>query len=765
MIYINLYSCVHLGDLRMSKIQLIYYIPIIYCFLLIMKERTFVKKRANYDYFFLLCCTLISCIGNEWLISSTNLGEALLSQKLTYIGSVLLMHFTFMLITNTCKIHFPNVLRIALEFISIISVSCAMTIGKNNLFYKEVTLVTDNGFSYLSKVYGPLHGLYTSVVFFYMIGALGIAIYSLFRPALISRARAFTFAMCESVCILIYFLEKGLGVKIELLAFAYAIAITIYGFSTKKIYLYDANRVANDFRESSSDYAVVLFDNRKRYVGSNAAAVELFPNMANYYVEQAIADTYEEKTYFEKTLNQFDAIVRDNTENSDSSLQSILEKNGRIFNVSVRKLINETVKGDRGYIIEFIDDTKDQENIRTINKMNLELEKAVEDAKAASKAKSQFLANMSHEIRTPINAVLGLNSIILRDTSEENIREYAADVDNSGKSLLSLINDILDFSKIEAGRMDIVPIEYNLSSLILDCQNMMYGRINDKGLAFELNCDDSIPSVLLGDEIRIRQIVINLLTNAVKYTPSGKVTLSVSYKSYDNESIMLTLSVSDTGIGISEEDQKHLFESFKRLDEKKNRNIEGTGLGLSLVNQLTSLMKGEVSVHSVIGEGSTFSVSIPQKIISNIPVGKISSGYKKKTHIDAMDDMADKTGRILVVDDVLLNLKVMQKLLSKTQLTVDVVNSGAKAITISEENKYDLIFLDHMMPEMDGIETLHNMKEDKSNLNLDTPIVMLTANAIEGIKDEYINEGFDDYLAKPVTYPALKNMICKFIKD
>ena len=747
----------------MSNIQIIYFIPVAYCFILLLRERNFIKRISNFDFFFLLVCTLISCCGNAWIVSSKVLEEAYLGQKLTYFGSIFLMYFTFCLISTTCKINLPRAVRIVLETVSIFCVFICSSIGRYEIFYKSAKLITENNYSYLVKEYGPFHGFYTSVVFFYMIGSLSVAIYALFKPALISRARAVTFALCETLCVLVYFLERGFHLKVELLSFAYAIAVTIYGFSIKKMYLYDANRVASDYREANNDYVVVLFDDKKRYVGSNAGAVEMFPNIANYYVEREIADIYEEKTYFEKLLNNFDTYI-DNEGNIEAeSLQSILERHGKIYSVTVRKLINETVKGDRGYIIEFVDDTRNQEHIRTINQMNLELEAAAEEAKAANVAKSQFLANMSHEIRTPINAVLGLNSIILRDTKEESTREYATDVENSGKSLLALINDILDFSKIEAGKMDIVPVEYNLDALIIDCQNMMYGRVRDKGLEFELNCDESVPSVLLGDEVRIRQIVINILTNAVKYTSSGKVTLNVNFTQNGEDSIILTFSVSDTGIGISEEDQKHLFESFKRFNEKKNRNIEGTGLGLALVNQLTGLMEGEVKVDSVVGKGSTFTVSIPQKVVSNTPVGKVTFEYKKKTNIDTMDDMKDMTGRLLVVDDVLVNLKVIEKLLSKTKFSVDTADSGLKAIKMSKETKYDLIFLDHMMPEMDGIETLNNIRNDKTNLNIDTPVIMLTANAIEGVKDEYLSEGFDGYLSKPVSYQSLRDMIVSFI--
>ena len=741
----------------MTLIQIINYLPVVYCFFLIVRERSFIKRISNSDFLFLLVCTLISCIGNVWIVSSRTIEEAYLSQRVSYIGTVFLMYFTFVLIVTTCKIQLPKVLRIILGLSSIFSICATLTIGKNGLFYKDASLVTENGYSHLVKVYGPLHHVYTAIVFFYMIGSLAIAIYSLLKPALVSRARAFTFALCETVCVLIYLLERGFKTKVEILSFAFVVAVTIYGASIKKMYLYDANRVANDYRESSKDYAVILFDEKKRYVGSNATALDLFPNIVNYYVEQYIADKYEEKIYFEKLLSNYDECIN-NKEAGEETLKSILEKDGKIFSVSVRKLINETVKGDRGYIIEFVDDTRNQEYIRTINQMNHELEGAVEEAKAANSAKSQFLANMSHEIRTPINAVLGLNSIILRDTKEESIREYAADVENSGKSLLALINDILDFSKIEAGKMDIVPVEYNLASLIIDCQNMMYARVNDKGLEFELRCDEATPSVLYGDEVRIRQIVINLLTNAAKYTVTGYVLLIVRGEVKDDKAV-LSFKVKDTGIGIKTEDLKKLADTFVRIEEKRNKAVEGTGLGLSIVCNYLKLMDSSLKVVSEYGNGSEFFFEIEQKITDMTHVGNISGEVINVNDEEYSSEFTAPDAKILVVDDNNMNLFVITELLKETEMTLDTAISGKICLDMTAKNKYDLIFMDHMMPGINGIDTLKELRKDDGIIPKYTKVIALTANAISGAADLYRENGFDGYLTKPIDTKELDDCL------
>ena len=748
----------------MSAIQLLYYVATLYSLIYLVLQNRLSKRFVNRTYLYLLVSVLLANCGVAWMAMSNSIDEALVSMKVNYLGSVPLCYFSFMFIAETCNINFHSWFKTLLGIIATVIVALSMTIGYSDLFYKSAELIVEDGYSYVTKVYGTTHILYVIVVFGYMIGSLGAALYSLLRPSLVARLLAFTLALTQAGCILVYFLERHFKFKYELMPFAYCLTITFFEIVLRKLYLYDADRVADAIRTSNRDSAVILFDKNKRYIGNNETAGILFPETELYYVERVIDEKYKGKEYFEGLIDSY-----------EQAIQKVDEPNGRfisldnyhlgnnIYNARVGRLVNETVSGDRGYIIEFVDDTMTQNYIKTINDMNVELEKAANEARAASEAKSRFLASMSHEIRTPINAVLGFNSIILRDTKENATREYASDIDRSGKALLSLINDILDFSKVEAGRLDISPVEYKLESLISDCQGMMYGRFKEKGLGFVVECDEKCPAVLYGDEIRVRQVVINLLTNAYKYTEKGSVKLSVSCLPINDEETTLNIRVDDTGIGISAENQKHLFEQFTRVDVERNRNIEGTGLGLALVQRLTNLMGGHISVTSKLGEGSSFIFDVPQKIISNEPIGKNKFQYERKEQSVKMDELSDTLGTVLVVDDVKTNLKVFEMMLSKSKLTIDTALSGAEALEKLKQKKYDIVFLDHMMPEMDGIETLHKMREDDSAINVETPVVMLTANAIEGVKEQYFEEGFDDYLSKPVNFMILKDTILKFI--
>lgn len=393
---------------------------------------------------------------------------------------------------------------------------------------------------------------------------------------------------------------------------------------------------------------------------------------------------------------------------------------------------------------------------------------AKEVAINASKAKSNFLANMSHEIRTPINAVLGMNEMILRETLRDDIRTYSLNIKNAGKALLALVNDVLDFSKIESGKIELVQDTYDLSSMLMDLISTISERIEKNGLEFKLNINKEIPSKLFGDSAKLKQCILNLLTNAVKYTQKGAVTFTVDYREIpysDGKKIALQVKITDTGIGIKEEDLEKLFLPFERIEENRNRTVEGTGLGLNIVQRILEVMDSKLEVKSEYGSGSTFSFSVVQDVVALIPLGDIMKKYKEK--VLSMEGYKETLfapdARILFIDDTVMNLEVVKGLLKKTLIKIDAVLSGQEGLELVRQNEYDIIFIDHRMPIMDGLETLDSMKSMKDNKSAGKPCIALTANAISGAREMYLQAGFTDYLSKPVSPDKLEEMIREYL--
>ena len=392
----------------------------------------------------------------------------------------------------------------------------------------------------------------------------------------------------------------------------------------------------------------------------------------------------------------------------------------------------------------------------------LRLEKSAADK--ANHAKSKFLADMSHEIRTPINAILGMNEMILREADNDTLLEYAGNIEISGQNLLQLINSILDFSKIEDGKMEIIPVSYKISSVITYQVNSIRARAEAKGLLFTVQADPSLPSRLFGDETRINQIILNLLTNAVKYTREGAVTLSIRVQETTEEKVLLYVEIADTGIGIRESDMERLFQSFERLDEVRNHNIEGTGLGISITTSLLQMMDSELKVESVYGEGSVFSFTLWQKIEDATPLGNYSlptaeAASRARYH----ESFHAPDARILIVDDTKMNLTVAENLLKKTRMQIDTALSGADAITLASGFAYDLILMDQRMPKMSGSEALKEIRKLNDGYYNDIPVICLTADAIRGAKERYIAEGFTDYLTKPIDGQTLEQALLKYL--
>ena len=478
-------------------------------------------------------------------------------------------------------------------------------------------------------------------------------------------------------------------------------------------------------------------------------------------------------------------MIHEGTDDFNEIILNTIQGKGRVSNVPVDYPCGDRMRnlslttsylhnnGDKSVVVVMSDMTELNElrdariALDKIKKLNVEYEKAKNEAVMANEAKSLFLSNMSHEIRTPINAVLGMNEMILRECTDEQLLTYAANIQSSGKTLLFLINDILDMSKIESGKMEIIRMDYDPAVLIMDLWNVIFLRAQEKDLSVKFSLDETLPRTLYGDDVRIKQIVTNLLTNAVKYTPQGGIEMHVAYERHGEEQISLIISVKDTGMGIRKEDMGKLFESFQRLDEEKNRNIEGTGLGMNITMSLLKLMDGDMKVESEYGKGSTFTVTIPQRIVCDEPTGDFESvkSRQEKNRLDKRQSFEAPDANVLVVDDNAMNLTVFKSLLKRTKMNIVTVDSGEKCLELVEKEHYDIIFMDHMMPDMDGIETLHEIQKLTDFPNADTPVIVLTANAISGAREGYLKEGFADFLTKPIDGDLLEQTVANFLPE
>ncbi len=482
-------------------------------------------------------------------------------------------------------------------------------------------------------------------------------------------------------------------------------------------------------------------------------------NAADYVYQEINEGGYRVSKYVEN-LGWY-LVVQSDGGNDDQIYLNLLYKNVLIFIVILVICISMVSSNI------MIDKRRMEENAREKEQYAREQEALKIKAEAASRAKGDFLANMSHEIRTPINAVLGMDEMILRESNDSQILEYAADIKRAGTTLLWLINDILDFSKIESGKMDIIPVDYDLGTVISDIINMVKPKIEEKNLDLELQIDPATPVHLFGDEIRLRQIIINIMTNAVKYTAKGHVLLTISGQKTGADKVTLYVSVKDTGIGIKDEDKKILFDAFQRVDENRNRNIEGTGLGLSITMCLLQLMESRLQVESVYGEGSDFYFYLEQVQQDDQVMGDFEKNYINM--ISAVDVYTEQFAapkvRILVVDDNQMNLKVFTGLLKNSGMKIDTAMSGKECLELMRQQSYHIIFLDHLMPEMDGIEVLKRAKEMKDNLNTNAVMIALTANAVSGAREMFLEQGFNDYLSKPIVASKLEEVLRRYLPD
>lgn len=502
----------------------------------------------------------------------------------------------------------------------------------------------------------------------------------------------------------------------------------------------------SEFVYASVKEPLLVYDNNKKLCIVNETAKSFLSLPKNY------ADMSLEKLFIAEDKDFYSMQQK-------KEVEAVCRNNNAYCSVSTVPILDE-YKESIGFLV-LVNNLSEQ--MRMIN----ELERERKRADAANEAKSKILAQISHEIRTPINAVLGMDEMILRECDSSEIRHYAEDINSAGKTLLNLINEVLDFSKIESGKMEIIEKKYHVLAMIHDIRNVLMPKAEGKGLAFRIDIEEGLPYELFGDELRVKQIIINLINNAIKYTEKGSVSLDIKAGERTEDRIKLILRVEDTGIGIKEEDKNRLFQAFNRVNEEKNHNIEGTGLGLSIVRQLAELMHGSTRVESEYGKGSMFEVIIEQKIISEKTIqGKNALAEweaRQSEKAVVQEYFTAEDARILVVDDTAINLTVVKALLKRIKVKVDTASSGKECIDKAIRTPYHIIFLDHMMPEMDGIQTIEKLRQSQVNASENAVIIVLTANAIVGSREMFISKGFDDYMSKPIDGELLEKMVEKYL--
>ncbi len=690
---------------------------------------------TTHSYLLLGCiATLVNNTGYLLQMQSHSEEAYLVALQLSYLGKVWIPFALFLFAMHLCHIRVPGgkAIKTVLALAHLTTFLLVLTARQNKLYYTSITFTDDAIVPQIIHGNGVWYHIYMGLVIFYIVFGLCALFVTFFRE----KDRV---AKKRLLMVIFAFVAQSSGFGFYISKFTQGYDSTPLGYTLGTLFMYiaifrydllDTIQLARDYVMDELSEAIIAVGCNGHIDYFNLPAKRLFPDLR-----------YREK----KVLETLRAAVASGEP---------MHMDGRVYTPQENALYHAGISC--GSLFVLVDDT---EHYRYME----ELKGQKELADAANKAKSAFLANMSHEIRTPINAILGMDEMILRESEEQKITAYAADIRDAGKTLLSLINDILDFSKVEEGKMEILPAQYDLSSLVNDLSNMIIGRAEDKGLRFNVRVDESTPHLLFGDEIRIRQCALNILTNAVKYTEKGSVTLSVGYEKLSEEKIALKVSVSDTGIGMKQEDMDKLFSPFARIEEMRNRTIEGTGLGMSITRELLGLMGSRLDVKSVYGEGSTFSFAVEQPVVKWEGVGRLTcsleqGGGDRKAYRELFHA---PDARILVVDDTPVNLSVVRGLLKKTRVAVDTAESGREAIEKAAKQRYDVIFVDHMMPVMDGIETLGELKKlpdaDK------TVYIALTANAISGARERYLAAGFSDYLSKPVDGRKLEKMLKAYL--
>lgn len=678
-----------------------------------------------------LASAFLNCFAYTMLLFADDLQSALAVKPFDIMGSALAMYLLYWFARESQGINIPKAVSVLLLAADLFGIVSSASDRAFHLYFRSIELVTRNG---------DIHS--ANVV--YNVGFYVLMASMLVKTGLITAAAVFGCVKKSSAngqtksslplftALLPFFSMVLYSFRIfgdfnpsSLAMCASCVTITAFAYQGGT---YEMVKTARDSIIESMDDALIVTDSKLNIVDSNPAARRIFPQLS----------TGSRKKTAEFALNLISA--------SRDSENSEFELNGKYYEKHIKHLVNSD-GSENGYSVLIIDVTDTKKYVDNLIDMSRK-------ADMANNAKSDFLANMSHEIRTPMNAITGFAELCLK---EKNYC-YASDIKTAAKNLISIINDILDISKIEAGKLELVPAIYDTADMLNDVVSITYVQLDKKkDLDFRIDIDRRIPRKMYGDEVRLKQILINLLGNAVKFTSSGWISLSVKELSRVGDSVSLMFKVADSGMGIKKEDIPKLFENFQQVDTRKNRRIEGSGLGLPISKTLAEKMDGSITVESEYGKGSVFTVVLVQKIADPAPMPKTaartSSANEKNRTLRAPG------AHVLVVDDNRVNLNVTAQLLNSYGIKAELADSGAKAIEMINSAYYDLVFMDHMMPELDGVDTTKIIRSAGDAYSLGLPIVALTANAVNGAKEMFLESGFNDFISKPIQLPLLEKIL------
>ena len=717
--------------------------------LLILTLAATSQYRGNYHILSTMTTAIVN-FGYWQLAMSHNLEEALLANRIAYLDGTFLNLFIFLAVAQFCRIRIPAWMIAAMSVAGFVVLGLSYTGGYSTIYYSNVSIVRRHGVTFLVTQDGPAHILYTCLIVVYALIDLGVMIYAFRNKHKVSYINTFFLLATELFCMAVYAIESFTVCEIQLLPFAYVLNMALLFVLFRRTNLYDLSINAEHIREERREYGYISFSHHGKYIGSNEVARKYFPELERLLMDHKIPPKEE---FLYEEFGNWVAHFGLNTGKT-----RYYTRNDRILKCRLSYFTMGKRSHIQGYLIEITDDTNQQLHIQELNEM-------ARKAEEANLAKSTFIANMSHEIRTPIHAVLGMNEMIMRESSEPQIRVYAGNIKKSGNLLLSLVNNILDYSRMEQGNQKLQPVTYETGKLLSNALDVIRLQTNNKNLRLEVFIDEHLPVKLIGDDLKFQQILFNLLTNAVKYTNEGYVRLCVSQKERHEDSVSIGVSVEDSGIGIRKEDIAHLTNAFCRVDEKRNRNIEGAGLGLSIASQLLQQMGSQLIIDSEYGVGSIFSFELIQQIADASELGPFSSFSEEdsETPVPVTPRFTAPEAKILVVDDNEMNRFVFRGLLKYLKVQVTFAESGKECLSAIATRHFDLIFMDHLMPELDGIETLHIMKKRSGHLCTDSKIIAVTANAYPDARDVYLKEGFDDFLEKPVEGKQLESIIYQYL--